>query len=366
MKIAFLADAIDLQYAGIHVYTREILKAIHETDQKNEYVIVRSKAGGEFPRFQEIVIPINPKIPMHERWRQFLHFPLQLRKAGVDIVVEPCHFGPFNLPSRIKRVTVIHDLTPLLMPEFHIRNSQIAHKIFLPGILRRAAHIITNSEYTRQDVIRTFPFTKEKSTAILLGKDKIFRPDARPEILQKYGIASNYILFIGTLEPRKNLPTLLKAFEQFHVKHDSDLQLVLVGKKGWRIGPFLHQLETSPVKDKIILPGYVQQEHLPVLYSLARIFVYPSLYEGFGLPVLEAMACGTPVLTSRVSSLPEVGGDAALYFAPDSAEALCSLLEKLDADGQLRSKMGKKGLERAARFSWEKAGRETVAVLEAL
>ncbi len=364
MKVAFLGDALDLQYAGIHVYTRELLKAIHALDRKNEYVIVRPYPKNEFEGWEELVIPVNKSIPMHERIRQFYHIPKSLRKLGVDIVVEPGHFGPFNLPGAIKRITVIHDLTPLLLPHFHIKNSQIAHQLFLPRILKRAAHVITNSEYTRKDLIEYSPQAASKSTAILLGKDPIFKPDQKAAILKKYKLPKEYILFVGTLEPRKNLMVLLKAFEQLVKAKGSDTKLVLVGKKGWRIDSFMEALATSSARDHVILPGFVETADLPALYTMAKVFVYPSLYEGFGLPILEAMACGTPVITSAISSLPEVGGDAALYFDPSSFEALGALLIKLLSDETQQKLLSEKGLERAKQFTWESTAKETVEVFE--
>ncbi len=364
-RIAFLADALDLQYAGIHIYTREMIKAVTELDRSNEYFIVRSKKGGEFKHAEEIVVPIKP-IPLHFRLRQFTQIPYILAQQKMDVVVEPGHFGPFNLPSRIKRITVIHDLTPLLFPAFHIRTSQFFHKVFLPSIMKRATHVVTNSEYTKQDVVNYFPVTKNKTTAILLGKDESFRPIKNASVLEKYKIPSNYFLYVGTLEPRKNLHVLLKAYEKFRSQNEETYALVLVGKKGWRIDEFIELLEQSPYRKDIILPGYVERAELPVLYTMATLFIYPSLYEGFGLPILEAMSCGTPVITSDVSSLPEVGEKAAFYFDPHSDEELCSLLLRLANDEELCAKHSERSLAQAAKFSWQKAGKELMDLFNRL
>jgi len=314
MRIAFIADALDLQYAGIHIYTREILRALTALDSGHEFIIIRAKAGEPIPNAQEIIVPVNSRIPAHQRIRLFTSIPRALVKAKADLVVEPSHFGPFNLPKHIKRVTILHDLTPFLSADFHVFSSRMFHRLLMPRVFRRTDHIITVSEHTRQDLISRFPFAESKSSPILLGRDENFVPTQDISILKKHNIHQPYLLYVGTLEPRKNLLVLLSAYEAFRQKNSQVNQLVLVGKKGWKTETLLAAIEASPYRKDIILTGYVERSELPVLYSMAKMFVYPSLYEGFGLPVLEAMSCGAVVLTSSISSLPEVGGDAALYF----------------------------------------------------
>ncbi len=366
MRIAFIADALDFQYAGIHIYTREILKALVAIDTKNEYIVVRGKAGEKIEGAEEIIIPVNPNIRGHKEWRLLRSIPRALVKAGVDIVVEPRHFGPFNLPKEIKRVTVLHDLTPVLFPDYHILSSRILHRYVLPRVLRRTDHVLTVSECTRQDLIETFPFAEKKSTAILLGRDESFTPKNDASVLEKYGIRQPYFLYVGTLEPRKNLGVLVDAYNTFRQRSGLNHQLVLVGKKGWKIDNLLEKIRQSPYQKDIILTGYVAREELPVLYTMSEVFVYPSLYEGFGLPVLEAMSCGARVITSKVSSLPEVGGDAAMYFDPNSVEQLANMMLQLAFDAPLLKILSEKSLAQAQQFSWEKTAKETLAVMTAL
>lgn len=365
MRIAFLADALDLQSAGVHVYTREIIKALASIDTKHEYIIVRVNRSTEPTSFEEIPIPyIN--IPGYKAYRIFWQLPRLLAKRKVDVVVEPAHFGPFNLPKHIKRVTFIHDLTPLLFPQYHVFHSQWLQRLFLPSILRRATHVITNSAHTRQDLIQFFPFTANKSTATLLGKDLMYRPIEDAEVLNAYGIQPPYLLCVGTIEPRKNIKVLLAAFDRLKTETNYPFQLVLLGKKGWKSDGIYQRIQASPFREDIHLPGFVEREALPVIYSMAEIFIYPSLYEGFGLPVLEAMSCGVPVLTADVSSLPEVGGEGALYFDPRSVEELLDWLIQLSDSPALRWQQGRLGLERATQFSWEKTARETDAIFDRL
>ncbi len=366
MRIVFIADALDIQYAGVHVYTREIIRAVTTLDQKNEYILIRPESKNQYEGIEEVIVPLSDKIPMHRGIRQYGAIPSAARKLNPDIVIEPGHFGPFFLPKKVKRVTVIHDITPVIMPDYHIFMSRVFHKLFLPGILKRANHIITNSEYTKSDVTTHYPITRDKTTAILLGKDESFKRDPQVTFLQKYNIKKPYLLYVGTLEPRKNLSRLISAFEKLIDNGICNHQLVLAGKKGWKIDDLYTQIENSSAKNNIVLPGFIDKEDLAGLYTNAEVFVYPSYYEGFGLPILEAMSCGTPVITSNTSSLPEVGGDAALYFDPMSIDDLYQTMAKLISDKNLLLEMEQKGLERAAHFSWEKAGRETIALFESL
>jgi len=363
LRIAILADPLDRQYAGIHVYTRELIRALGRINQRHELFIIRPEKQGDIEGVTEIVVPILP-FPGHQSFRLFVQIPWLLRKKKMDVVIEPGHFGPFNLPSKIKRITVIHDLTPLLFPHLHTFLGQFLQKIFLPGILKRADHILVNSAYTRSDLISFFPFCGDKSTATLLGKDPIFQPEIRPEVLEKYGIQQPYILFTGTIEPRKNLSTLLKAYEFFKAESKLPHQLVWVGKWGWKSEDTQEQMENSPYKDEIIHTGYVAKEDLPALYSQAEVFVYPSLYEGFGLPLVEAMACGTPAITSNTSSLPEAGGPAAMYFDPKDPVELASCIASIVQDPAMQESKAKASLLQAAKFDWNKTARQSLEVIE--
>lgn len=365
MRIAFLGDSLDKQSGGIHIYTKELLHALSQVDKKNEYIVVRAERKGEFENMEELVVPYR-NFSGYRAWRLFVELPRLLSKKGVDIVVEPGHFGPFNLPKRIKRVTVIHDLTMFLFPNDHVFFSQFLQRKFLPHILRNTNHIITNSENTTTDLYRFFPFTKNKTTATLLGKSLSFKPKNDYSVLKKYGIKMPYLLFLGTLEPRKNVVTLIQAFNDFKAKSGLPYQLILVGKKGWKSTPIFQEIENSPFKNDIFIPGYVEREDLPVIYSMTEIFVYPSKYEGFGLPILEAMACGTPVITSNISSLPEVGGSAAEYVSPNSVSELSQKINFLSQNPQLRAEMSQKSLTQAAHFSWGKTAKQTIKVFEKL
>lgn len=366
MKIAIIADALDYQYAGIYYYTKELINALAKIDQKNEYWIVRSKSEGAInKRVKELIIPTK-KFPGAAAYRLFISIPRILAEKKMDIVVEPRHFGPFNLPKAIKRVTVIHDLSPLHFPEWHQFVSRKLQQLFLPAILKRADYILTNSAFTANDVVAHFPFTANKTKGILLGKENFFTPQLSPEILKKYNLSAPYLLHTGTIEPRKNLIFLVKTFEILKRQINHPLQLVLIGKLGWKHTPILEVITNSPFKKDIRLLGYVDRDELPALYTAATAFVYPSHFEGFGLPVLEAMSCGTPTIVSNVSSLPEITAKAGLLFPPNNPTILIEKIKQLLNDKSLSQTLSKKGLAQAAKFSWEKTARETLTVFEEL
>jgi len=366
MKIAIIGDALDYQYAGIYYYTKELINALARIDKKNEYWVVREKSVGDISEnVKELIIP-SKKIPGAGAYRLFVTIPKILSQKGVDIVVEPRHFGPFNLPKNIKRVTVIHDLSPIHYPQWHQFMSSKLQQLFLPSILKKADHIITNSNFTAQDVINYFPFTKNKITGILLGKEKFFKPDSNPATLKKLGLDAPYLLHTGTIEPRKNLSLLIKAFEQIKKEKSTNLQLVLVGKLGWKSAALQQQINASPVKNDIRLLGYVERSVLPAIYTNASAFVYPSHFEGFGLPALEAMSCGTPVIVSNVSSLPEIVGTAGLTFPPNNQEQLVKKLYQVLGNTPYQQTLSAQSLQQAAKFSWDKTAQETLEVFQNL
>ncbi len=363
MRIAIIADPLDKQSAGIYEFTRNLLEKLPKVSKTHDFCFFRFKVDSSLSVHQEEVknpIGILNKDPL----RIFIKLPQAIKKWNPDLVIEPAHFGPFNLPKHIKRVTVIHDLTPIKFPGLHRFHSQLLQRLFLPGILKRADLIVCNSKNTLNDVLEYSPQAQGKIEFVHLGKDDSFKPKIDPGVLFKYGIGESFFLFVGTIEPRKNLNKLLSAYEDFKTKTSSPHQLVIVGAKGWKSKSFYRQLQASPFRKDIVLPGYVPAEDLPVFYSMATAFIYPSLYEGFGLPVLEAMACGAAVITSNTSSIPEVGGDAVLYVNPNSVNELSQQMQLINEDNNCRTQLKEKALAQANQFSWERFTREFINLLE--
>ncbi len=264
----------------------------------------------------------------------------------------------------IPTVLTVHDLIFRHLPEHHKRLNRWYLNATMPLYCRRAAHIIAVSEATRQDLIAAYGVPQEKITVVLEAADPQFKPQPPERVMHVrgvYGLPETYLLYVGTIEPRKNLTRLLHAWEPLYLAKEAP-PLAIAGKRGWLAEDFYAALEASPAREGVLFTGFVADDDLPALYSGAMAFVFPSLYEGFGLPPLEALACGAPVLCSNTSSLPEVVGDAALTMDPTSVEAIREGLRRLSGDTLLRAELREKGLRRAAAFSWERAAQETLAL----
>lgn len=364
MKIVLLADPLDTQKAGIHIFCKELIKALLKIDQKNEYYIVRAKKTDEFEKAKQLIFPINESLPFHNRWRQFNAIPKAINKINPDVVIELAHFGPFRLKKNIKKVTFIHDLTPILFPKFHTASSTFIHKMFLPSILKKADLVLCNSISTKKDLHAFQTATKNKTHVCYLGVNEIFKPTYDESVLKKYKIEKPYFLSVATLEPRKNLGTLIEAFNAYKETGGKE-KLVLVGKKGWAYHPLFQKINKSSFKDDIIITSYVAFKDLPAIYSQAKSFIYPSFYEGFGLPVAEAMACGTRLVVSNTSSLKEVGGDAAHYFDPNNVLELGQKLfevSKKPINDEIRMLL----VQQSKYFKWENTAIEVLSKVEQL
>lgn len=366
-RVAIIADPIDNQKGGVHVYTRELVHGLKAFTDEIEFILIRERRDPELAEFRQIVIPNNRIGLGLAALRLFFIVPVVLWWNKVDAVIEPAHFGPFNLPRSIKRITVIHDLTPLLFPQYHRYHSQLLQKIFLRGILRKASLIIANSAYTASDLYRVFPFTRGKVAPIHLGYEPGMMPVAVEHVLGLLSISKPYWLAVGTIEPRKNLTRLLHVYQVFREERSDKVPLVIVGERGWKADAFFQALEKHPYKADIVLTGYVSQDQLNALYSHAIALVYPSEYEGFGLPVLEAFACGCPVICSRVSSLPEVGGEVAWYVDPFDEANISDQMDRMFLlSEQERVRLKQACLSRATLFGWDRHARDFVRNLLAL
>lgn len=288
---------------------------------------------------------------------------LRLRSQGEAIYHSPNFFLP---PFAGRTVTTVHDLSHHIYPEFHPPARIDYMRRMLPSSLERASHVITVSESARQDLITYFGHSPERITAIPLGANPAFRPHSAAElapVLARLGLqAQGYSLYVGTIEPRKNLDRLLDAYENLPASLRARYPLVMAGSPGWRSEHTHERMARAASAGWLHYLRYVSQADLPALYAGARLFAYPSLYEGFGLPVLEAMACGIPVITSCVSSLPEVVGNAALQIDPHDVPALSAALVQGLQDDPWRSQAVTAGLQRAACFSWERCVEQTVGV----
>ena len=356
MKVAVIADPLDNQNAGVHVYTREMIRSMIEANPGHELILIREKKDPELKGVRQIGL-WNTRLPIgYASLRLFILIPLILRRERVDVVIEPAHFGPFNLPGRTKRVTVIHDLTPILFPELHRWHSQLLQRLFLKRIMRNADLIVANSDHTKRDICKYSPNACDKVVRIYpaVAENRFGLPEG---VLERYGVKEPYFLTVGTIEPRKDHLLLLRAFREFRESAKGGCQLVVTGGRGWKSEAFFESLSEHPYREDIVITGFVPDEYLPILYQKALGLVYPSKYEGFGLPVLEAMKWGTIPILSRNSSLPEVGGESALYLEGRSYNELALLMQRLsEMMEEERSAKIRKLRAYESQFSWKKFG----------
>lgn len=303
--------------------------------------------------------------PKMQRWiwghGDFL--PIERTLGAVDVY----HGTSFVMPplKAAKGVMTIYDLTFMLFPEFHTRETQRFSKE-IHRYAERSDCIIVISEQTRQDVVSFLNISDDRVRVTLLAADGRYRViDDRHLVTSAaaaYGIDREYILYTGTLEPRKNILTIIRAFHAVKRELNVPHRLVLAGKKGWLYDDVFAEVRALGLEHEVIFTGYVPDEDLPFLYNGADLFVYPSFYEGFGLPPLEAMACGCPVVASNTSSLPEVVGDAGLLVDPRHHDELAAAMARVLGDSELARDMRRRGVERAATFSWDRCAQQTLSI----
>ncbi|MDH7486095.1 MAG: glycosyltransferase family 1 protein [Anaerolineae bacterium] len=304
--------------------------------------------------------------PVRIVWEQLL-LPRLLRVLGMDLLHGLAYATP--LASPCPTVVTVHDLTFFRFPETLKPFKRCYLRAATRSATRRAVRIIAVSRQTRDDLAQILQVPLEKVDVVHNGVSEAFHPVAAQEVAafrQRRGLPPRFILFLGTLEPRKNIERLLEAFARWLKGAGREMQeavkLVVAGAKGWYFEHIFARAAALGLADEVLFPGFLPAAELPWWYRAAECFVYPSLYEGFGLPVLEAMACGTPVITSSASSLPEVAGDAAITVNPYDVAALAEAIAQVMADAARREEMRQAGLQQAARFPWSKAAAETVAV----
>jgi len=303
--------------------------------------------------------------PLRLLWEQ-MALPLLARRYRLDVLHSPVFVAPLMLCCA--SIVSLLDMTWFTHAEYHTRVKRAYFRTLIPPSARRAARIVAISEASKRDVIALLGVKPEKVAVTYLGVDlDVFRPGVSEgqagELMARYGVRRPYVLYVGKLDPRKNLPLLIGAFDSI-ASLFPDHQLIIAGNPGWDYQAIYDAAAQASCRERVRLVGFVKEADLPAMYAGAALFVYPSSYEGFGFPVLEAMACGTPVITSNVSSLPEVAGDAGLLVDPLDVAALAGAMRRVLSDGDLRQGMRVKGLEQAARFTWEETARRTLQVYE--
>lgn len=352
--------------AGISWYIYNLLTQLTRVEPAYQYTAF---AGDRTFESQHNLAVQLSRWPTHKplvriAWEQAV-LPLALKQAKVDLLHALAFVAPLAAPCRF--VTTIYDLSFVRYPEAFKPFNRWYLNTFTRLSSRKADAIITISESTRRDVIRFFGISPSKVHTIYCGVDGTFKPLPQADVdafRAERGLPDRFIFRLGTIEPRKNVEGVIRAYAEWYAADKSAPPLVIAGGKGWYYRQAFQLVEDLGLTEKISFPGYLPQEELPLWYNAADMLVYPSHFEGFGLPVLEAMACGTPVITSNVSSLPEVAGDAAIMVDPKDIAALSRAMRDVFLDRERAEAMRQAGLIRAAQFSWRKAARQTVQVYQ--
>ncbi len=360
-RIGLTPYALDRPIRGIGRYTLELIKALQL--EGLEFSLLQSGAAKAGPN--TIRLPGSNFLPalltlgqIEIAWITWQH--------DLGLVHDPTGVMPlFFAPA--KRIATVHDVIPFIYPETCTVLDWLVYRFWLPWAVHSLDRIITASQQSKTDIVRFLSIEAEKVMVIPDAVNSHFRHMSVEEIqpaLKRAGINFPYILYVGSIEPRKNLSRLLKAYAMLR-QWSKSWKLVIVGaRNSWKNTPIASVLDHLELHKDVHFTGYLPEEDLPAIYNGADLFVFPSLYEGFGLPVLEAMACGTPVVTSNRSSLPEVAGEAALLVEPDDENAIAIAIQQILSDRTLAEELVLKGMERAREFSWQRTARETIAVYE--
>ena len=374
MKIAIDIRTILPTRSGVGNYVLHLIENLLQVDNRSTYYFLSRKKN--WPLMNNLVnqgfllstIFSHENHPLGDLWEHFL-LPLRLKKFGVDIFHGPASLIPFR-KKNFQVVVTIHDLVAFLFPDTIPLKYGRYMRYILRHAVRRADKIISVSHHTREDLIQILQVPPEKIAVIHEAPTPIFRPldhlVARRQLQARYGLEKKFIYHLGNIEPRKNLIVLLEAFELVCRQLRNEYVLVLSGQPGWLTANLQHFLDKYSLKDRIIFTGYVPRDDLPLFMNGAEMFVFPSLYEGFGLPVLEAMSCGTPVISSDRSSIPEIAGQAAILVDPHDPEAIAESILLLIHHPAEREKLRWAGLQQAARFTWKDAALKTLAVYQSL
>ncbi|HET90218.1 MAG TPA: glycosyltransferase family 1 protein [Chloroflexi bacterium] len=365
MHVAFNAHLLSgkrgYRSAGVHQYIYHLLRHLEMADEEMDYTVLLGE--GALPSGVSLAVRRSRwptgRAAVRVVWEQVVQ-PVALRQIGADLVHGPAFVSPLMAPC--PAVVTIHDLSFLRFPALFRPANRLYLTVLTQLSVRRAQRVIAVSAHAAAETTRLLNVPADRIDVVYHGVVPAFRPLPPDEVrafCERSGLPARFVLFVGTLEPRKNLVRLVEAFARVRCE---DVHLVLVGGRGWLYQDVLTRVSELELSDRVVFAGYVDDEVLPLWYNAATVLAYPSVYEGFGLPVLEALACGTPVLTSTLSSLPEAAGDAAMLVDPLDVDALAEGLQRLLTDAALRDDLRERGLIHASRFTWQRAAQETAQV----
>jgi glycosyltransferase involved in cell wall biosynthesis len=346
---------------GYGYFISESLKYITNTHPEHEFIFIFDRPYDQRFIFSSNIIPViaNPPARHPLLWKYWydIKIPAVLRKYKAEIFVSPDGFC--SLTTRVPQCIVVHDLAFLHYPSHSKRAHQVFLRRYIPKFIKKAKTIVTVSEFSKQDIVRHYKTDPEKINVVYNAAKEIFKPvtaSAAEVTKKKYTEGKEYFLYVGAIHPRKNLKNLLKAFSIFKKRQQSNLMLVIAGRLAWKYDSFVQDLKKYKYRHDVVLLGYVEENELARIMASAYSLVYVSLFEGFGIPVLEAMKCGVPVITSIHSSMEEVAKDAALYADPRSFEDIAEKMMLIYKDEKLREELIEKGRSAALGYTWAKTG----------
>jgi len=365
-KIKIGVDARPLSYllTGIGIYLKHLLNAIQQIDHDNFYYLISNGPilyNLKNPNWSKIEGKYKQKL-ISTLWLQF-NAPIICNKIGLDLFWGTRHNLPLILPARTKTVLTIHDIVHRLYPATMTLENLLIERLLVKRSITKADCVITDSFATVKDLNKYFRAVTNKVNVIYPGIPVLPSIEFPDNVVSDEHTPQNYFLFVGSLDPRKNFDRIFKAFEFIHPTNP-DVHLILAGGKGWKNTSFRKIIHSHPLKEYVHLTGYVSRERLKTLYQNALCLLFPSIYEGFGFPILEAMSCGTPVITSKTSSMSEVAGDAALLVDPFNQREISNAMEAVVKNKALRARLRQKGFARCKRFSWETCALQTIGLFE--
>ena len=372
MRIGIDAHLLGGAESGVELWIRHLLAALSQVDEGNEYVIYTHEGAMPIAHREGWSVDFRVhrrRVPLRAAriaWEQLV-LPGLLKADGVDVLHAPGYVMP--LRALVPTVLTVHDVIALKFPHLASRSNALHYRLLLPRSVRRARVVVASSETTKRDIVDLIRVDPAKVRVVSAGCDPLFEhaatPAEREQVARTYGLPERFLLFVGNVEPKKGLAVLLAALAQLEASGRWEHPLVVAGGKSWRRGRALAGLDALDEGRHVRFCGYVAREHLPALYALADLFVFPSLYEGFGFPPLEAMACGTPVVCSDAPALRETVGDAALIVPAQDAAALAAALRDVVEDEALRRGLAAKGTERVKAFSWARTAQGMIEAYQA-
>jgi glycosyltransferase involved in cell wall biosynthesis len=363
LHIGFDAHSIGTGLGGNETYASNLIEALAEVDTQNRYTLyVTRQAAIDRYAHRWPNVTIRKTLPHTPLVRIPLTLAAELRRRPIDILHVQYTAPPL---APCDTVVMIHDLSFEHIPETFKRRSWMQLRLTVRRTARSASHILTDSEYSRQDILRTYRLPPERVTTTPLAASSRFKPVHDRGVLDKYGISGDYILAVGSIQPRKNIARLIRGYTRMLSQHsDNAPRLVIVGKRAWLFEDTIRAAAISSANDKILFTGYVPERELAALYTGALCFAYPSYFEGFGIPLLEAMRCGTPTITSDRTCFPEVVGDASLIIDPFDEESIAAGLWRMISDVALREQLRSRGFVQSSLFDWHQTARLTLDVYE--